>query len=63
MREYIITGLAASLRARVVAQMKIKEEHEKRSDIPMPMPIINGNVTITPTQHIKTEGKQSFVVN
>lgn len=51
--------MAASLQARVIAQMKIKEEddeRQKRTNI-SPMPIHNGNVTITPTAHIKTEGK------
>lgn len=50
-----IKGLAASLHARVMAEMKIKEEHEKRSDL-APISVLNGNVTITPTQHIKIEG-------
>lgn len=52
-------GLAASLQQRVIAQMKIKEERDverqKRAEI---NPIHNGSVTITPTAHIKTEGKR-----
>lgn len=52
----IVIGLAASLQARIVAQMKIKEEHEKRSEITS-IPMINGSLTITPTQQIKIEGK------
>lgn len=49
-------GLAASLHARVVAEMKIKEEHEKRSNVQMPLPMVNGNISIKSTQHIKIEG-------
>lgn len=51
-----LAGLAASLQQRVLAQMKIKEENDerqKRTEVP---PIHNGNVTITPAAHIKTEG-------
>lgn len=51
------TGLAASLQQRVLAQMKIKEEHDERQKQAEINPIHNGNITITPTAHIKTEGK------
>lgn len=53
----IFTGLAASLQQHVLAQMKIKEEHDERYKRSMtPIPILNGNVTITPATQIKTEG-------
>lgn len=53
-------GLAASLQQRVLAQMKIKEEHDERQKRAEISPIHNGSVTITPTAHIKTEGKLDF---
>lgn len=56
----LFPGLAASLHARVVAEMKIKEEHEKRNEMNMtPIPMVNGSVTITATHQIKIEGLYS----
>lgn len=49
--------MAASLQQRVLAQMKIKEERDERQKRAEISPIHNGSVTITPTAHIKTEGK------
>lgn len=37
--------------------MKIKEERDERKRAET-IPIHNGSVTITPTAHIKTEGKE-----
>lgn len=52
-------GLAASLQQRVLAQMKIKEENDERQKRTEINSIHNGNITITPTAHIKTEGKNN----
>lgn len=57
---FIRLGLAASLHQRVIAQMKIKQEHDERKRAEM-NPMHNGNVTITPTSHIKTEGKYTLL--
>lgn len=57
---FIQSGLAASLQQRVLAQMKIKEEHDERQKQAEINPIHNGGITITPTAHIKTEGKIRF---
>lgn len=54
---FFLQGLAASLQQRVLAQMKIKEEHDERQKQAEISPIHNGNITITPTAHIKTESK------
>lgn len=55
-------GLAASLQQRVLAQMKIKEERDERQKRAEISPIHNGSVTITPTAHIKTEGKLNHLM-
>lgn len=47
-------GLAATLQACV--QARFSEERHKRSDINSQSAMQNGNITITPTAHIKTEG-------
>lgn len=55
-----LIGLAASLQQRVIAQMKIKEERDvERQKRAETNTIHNGSVTITPTTHIKTEGKKN----
>lgn len=57
---WCLIGLAASLQQRVLAQMKIKEERDERQKRAEINPIQNGSVTITPTAHIKTEGRYFY---
>lgn len=58
-----ISGLAASLQQRVIAQMKIKEERDvERQKRAENNTVHNGSVTITPTAYIKTEGKYSMAM-
>lgn len=49
----LFIGLAASLQQRVLAQMKIKEEHDERQKQAELNSIHNGNISIA---SIKTEG-------
>lgn len=50
-------GLAATLQACVVARINEDYgERQKRNEINTHSAMQNGNITITPTAHIKTEG-------
>lgn len=54
-------GLAATLQACVVARINEDYgERQKRNDINTHSVMQNGNITITPTAHIKTEGRFSL---
>lgn len=63
---YIVTdaGLAATLQACVVARINEDYgERQKRNDINAHSAMQNGNITITPTAHIKTEGMQCTAID
>lgn len=64
-KSHLFEGLAASLQARILAQLKIKEENEerqRRNDLPPQGGSTTGNsrsmpnVSIIQQPHIKTEG-------